>query len=343
MYEINIAGKNGNCQIIIGDLTISVNKITGFDEAIFITDQNLHQIYKDFLSGKKVIIIEPGEDSKSIEIILDIYNQLICYNADRKSLIIGFGGGVVTDIVGFVASTYMRGCRFGFISTSLLGIVDASIGGKNGINFGQYKNIIGTINQPEFVLINSKFLSTLPIDEFTNGMAEVIKHALIRDKSSFSTLLEVEEDMLDFLPRIDDNFIYNQVKIKADIVRQDENENKLRAILNFGHTFGHPIEKLYGLKHGFAVSLGMVTEAKIAQLLGYISTIEVEQIIDCLRKFSLPISIDLDKSKVIELMIMDKKKDQNRINFIALQSIGNAKIINLEIEKLIELFMNVEI
>ncbi len=337
MHRLEVKSENKKSEIVFGQYDIISQKVEIPDDAIFITDDNLAKIYEGFLNDKKLIVIEHGDKNKNLSTMDSIYEQLIGLKADRKSFIVGFGGGMVTDIAGFAASTFMRGIGFGFIPTSLLAMVDASIGGKNGVNHHRFKNMIGTFNQPEFVLIDSSFLKTLPEEEFVSGMGEALKHFLINDKKQFYSFLNNPKAYLnkDYVP---DEFLFNQAKVKVDIVNKDVKESGERKKLNFGHTFGHAIEKLSGIKHGYAVSTGMVIAAKISYKLGLLSTNEVNDIIVALKSAGLPTETHISKDSIIDAMHKDKKRAGDRIDFIALESIGKAKIIPMKITGLEELF-----
>ncbi len=333
-----VKGKIRKSKISIGKYAELSGNLGVPKDAIFITDDNLASIYQEFLTGKQTIVVKNGEKNKNLSTMDMIYDQLIEMGADRRSFIIGFGGGMVTDIAGFAASTYMRGINFGFVPTSLLAMVDASIGGKNGVNHRMYKNMIGNFNQPEFVLIDSRFLDTLPDEEYINGMAEAIKHLLIADKKGFEYYSENTAEFLDKNREKLSSFLCSQTKIKVDIVNRDEKEAGERKKLNFGHTFGHAIEKLSGLKHGFAVSVGMVIAAKISEKLGFLSLNDVEIIKNTLIKTGLPVNTDLPSDKILETMQKDKKKHGDSIDFVALEEIGKAKIVSMKIEELSKIF-----
>ena len=341
MCTHTIKGKIRISTISIGDYSGLADKLGIPQDAIFITDNNLAAIYKEFLEGKSTIVIENGEKNKNLNTMDMIYDRLIQAGADRKSFIIGFGGGVVTDIAGFAASTFMRGVNFGFIPTSLLSMIDASIGGKNGVNHHRYKNMIGNINQPQFVLIDSKFLNTLPDEEYINGMAEAIKHLLIADKEGFDYYGNNITKFLNKKSKEISPFLCSQTKIKVDIVNRDERESGERKKLNFGHTFGHAIEKLSGIKHGFAISIGMVIAAKISNNLGFLPANDVQTIEDILKKTGLPVNFNLPADNIIDTIYKDKKKQGDNIDFIALERIGKAKIISLKIEDLKNIFKKI--
>ena len=338
MRKLTVNTKIKKSQILIGKLQEIYKRVNVASDPIYITDENLNFHYKDFLREKKVIVIQSGEVNKNLATMDYIYEELIRFGADRKSFIIGFGGGMVTDIAGFAASTYMRGIEFGFIPTSLLAMVDASIGGKNGVNHNKYKNMIGTFNQPEFVLIDPYFLQTLPDDEYLSGMGEALKHLLINNKNAFYNFIENSNIYLD-KSTVTPDFLYEQIKVKVDIVNNDEKESGERKKLNFGHTFGHAIEKISGMKHGFSVSIGMVIAAKLSQKLGFLSQNDVNVIIQGLKKADLPTIYNIPNKDIIKAMHKDKKKDGDNIDFIVLESIGNANIISLKMIELESLFL----
>ena len=343
MCKFVLNGKSGKSQILIGDINELYAQNIIPEDSIYITDDNLAGIYPGFFSGKKLISIPNGEENKTIRTVNHIFDELIELNADRKSYIVGVGGGMITDIAGFVASTYMRGTKFGFIPTSLLAMIDASIGGKNGVNHHNYKNMIGTINQPAFVMIDPAFLKTLPGEEYTNGMAEAIKHLLIADKEKFFQFYSNTGLCTDKNNVPEADFLCHQIEVKVKTVNSDELEKGKRKRLNFGHTFGHPIEKILGLKHGYAVSIGMAIAAEISKIYGYLSENEVNIIRNALIKTGLPVSCKIDKNKVIEIMAKDKKKDRDSIDFILLRNIGEAVIEPIEICRLSEMFLDIEL
>jgi 3-dehydroquinate synthase len=342
MNELILKTKNGNTVIRFCDVLNEKNETFFNSRSIFITDSNVFNIYQDFFEDKKTIVVTPGDENKNLNVIYFIIEQLIDMKADRNSNVVGVGGGMVTDIAGFAASVYMRGISFGFIPTTLLAMIDASIGGKNGVNFESYKNTIGTFTQPKYVLIDHNFLKSLPDDEYMNGMAEAIKHYAISDIDQFNYLDLLIEDIL----RRDDvlvmDFIKNQVKIKVDVVEKDEKESHERKKLNFGHTFGHPIEKLGHMKHGYAVSIGMVIAAKISQHFSHLHQGDVEKLINLLLKAGLPVETNLDKNSIIKIMLGDKKKNDDKIDFIMLDKIGNAIIKPIKINDLIKICLSLD-
>jgi 3-dehydroquinate synthase len=308
----------------LSEITATVPK----ERCILITDETIHRYHPEKFNGYKTIIIPAGEQFKNQETVNSIIAELINYEANRKSLLIGIGGGVVTDITGYVASIYMRGIRFGFIPTTILSQVDASIGGKNGIDVGMYKNLVGVIRQPEFILFDFSFLKSLPDEQWVNGFAEIIKHACIRDKALFE-LLEAHE-LNDFKndSKLLAALIEKNITIKSVIVSNDEFEEGERKLLNFGHTLGHAIENVFQLPHGFAVSIGMVAATEISVEKKLLPASEKERIVSLLKQYFLPVAISVTEQReaVIMNLKMDKKRSSSDIDFILLKHIGEALI-----------------
>jgi 3-dehydroquinate synthase len=299
-----------------------LKKIVSQSNAVLITDEHLFAAYKKQLKGWNTIVLKVGEEYKVQATVDSIVDQLIDIHADRTWTLIGVGGGVVTDITGYVASIYLRGISFGFVPTSLLAMVDASIGGKNGIDVGLYKNMVGTINQPRFLLYDVGLLKTLPESEWRNGFAEIIKHAAIMDAAFFK---ELEKRDLSFFRKNKDalsKMVQRNALLKTKVVREDEFERDKRKLLNFGHTLGHAIEKQYELMHGEAVAIGMAFAAKLsADLLHFKSADKLLKLID---QYGLPVSAGYNKQKVFDLLLSDKKRQGEQINFILLEKIGKA-------------------
>jgi len=332
--QFTLHTENKQCEVHVGELGSLIHLLLPNQRCIFLTDDNVFRIYQDFFQNKEIIVIKNGEANKNIQTIHDIYMQLISMGADRKCFLIGMGGGVVTDITGFVASTFMRGLDFGFISTTLLGQVDAVIGGKNGVNVNQFKNMAGTFSQPDFIINDPSFFLTLPEDEFISGSAELIKHYLIADAAGFEwfksnfNLFQIKDP--DFMASL----IYRHNRLKAGIVEADEKENGLRKILNFGHTLGHAIERETQAPHGFSIAIGMVMEAKISQLLGFTGAQTVKEVIAILEACRLPVRSELPMSSIAKSMRADKKKTGENIDFIYLESIGTAGIHSISLDGL---------
>ncbi len=283
----------------------------------------------------EIIEFEAGEANKNIDTCVDVWKVLTELGGDRKSLIVNLGGGVVTDLGGFVASTFKRGVDFVNIPTTLLAMVDASVGGKNGVDLGNLKNQIGVINVPLMVLVDSSYLETLPKNEMRSGLAEMLKHGLIFDKMEWEKFLNLKSiDFADF-----DAFIHRSVAIKNAIVMQDPTEKNIRKALNFGHTLGHAIESYFlenenktTLLHGEAIAAGMILESYISWQKNLISKDEYYQIKNTIKSiFDDIVFEENDLSPIQELLIHDKKNEYGNIQFALLDSIGKIKI-NQEVE-----------
>ena len=283
----------------------------------------------------EIIEIEPGESEKNITTCVEIWSILTDLGADRKSLLINVGGGVITDIGGFVASTFKRGIDFIHIPTSLLAMVDASVGGKNGVDLGSLKNQIGVINVPKLVVIDTEYLATLPQNEMRSGLAEMLKHGLIFDAQYWNEFKELNSiDFADF-----DALIYRSIEIKNDIVLQDPTENGIRKALNFGHTLGHAIESYFlenenkkTLLHGEAIAVGMILESYISWQKKFISAAEYIEIKNTITAvFETIVFEENDLNPILDLLIHDKKNEYGKIQFALLDGIGKIKI-NQEVE-----------
>lgn len=309
-----------------------LKQLVDHSNTIIITDENVFSNHGNKFKGWRTIVIKAGEQYKVQPTVNSIIEQLIEYRADRKTTLIGVGGGVITDLTGYIASIYMRGISFGFVPTSLLSMVDASIGGKNGIDVGLYKNMVGIIRQPEFLLYDISFLATLPDNELRNGFAEIIKHACIKDAVMFK---ELESHSFMYYKRrknLLSKLIERNSFLKTRIVQKDEYEKGDRKLLNFGHTIGHALENQYKLSHGQAISIGMVYASGISSSL--LRFKHKDRVSAVLESYGLPTAIQLDKDEVIKVLKMDKKKDKGFINFILLKKLGGAIIKELPIDQI---------
>ena len=315
------------------------NKVAEKDRCVFITDQHVFDQHKKYFRGSRVVVIRPGESFKVQQTIDQVIDQLIEYGADRKTTIVGVGGGVVTDISGFAASVYMRGIPFGFAPTSILGMVDASIGGKNGIDVGHYKNLVGTIRQPAFLFYDTSFLQTLPHEEWINGFAEVIKHAAIKDAALFR---ELEKNSIHYYKKNKKALaalIRKNVMIKSAVVMKDEFEVGDRKLLNFGHTLGHAVENIYELPHGHAVAIGIKAACLISEEL--LNFKETARVTDLLEKYGLPTDLHTDPGKILEIMRMDKKKTRETMNYVLLEKLGKAVVKPIPMKHLEKLIYSI--
>jgi 3-dehydroquinate synthase len=278
----------------------------------------------------EIVEFEAGEPNKNIETCVQLWNVLTELGADRKSLVINLGGGVVTDLGGFVASTFKRGIDFIHIPTTLLSMVDASVGGKTGVDLGNLKNQIGVINVPKMVLIDTQYLDTLSKSEMRSGLAEMLKHGLIYDAAYWEKFLDLKAiDFADF-----DELIYRSVEIKNEIVTQDPTEKNIRKALNFGHTLGHAIESYFlenenktTLLHGEAIAIGMILESYISLEKGLINLQEYNQIKTTIKAiYDDVVFEEIDIDPILELLIHDKKNEYGNIQFALIDGIGKIKI-----------------
>ncbi|WP_010252757.1 3-dehydroquinate synthase [Acetivibrio cellulolyticus] len=321
-------------------------RLTG--KMVLITDTNVEKYQADLcleaLRGYDCevhkFVIPAGEKSKKLETISEIYKFLIDLKLDRNATLIALGGGVVGDITGFAAATFLRGVNFVQIPTSLLAQSDSSVGGKVGVDFNGSKNIIGAFYQPRFVYINVNSLKTLPKRELQSGLAEVVKHGIIQDPDFFeyidyntNKIFSFDEGVLQYLAKIN-------CSIKGNVVEKDEKESGIRANLNFGHTIGHAIETVmnFELLHGECVALGMVGAFKMAQYLEIVEEDLVDKVKDTLRKIGLPVRLDdIDADKVYNQMFFDKKVKGNKLTFILPRKrIGEVIQCTVDDEKLIK-------
>ena len=334
MQSIVVEGRSGRSRIFVGASLDRLGDHLPGGRTIIITDPNVKRLYGDRFPSADVITIGLGEKHKTLATIEEIFNRFIELEADRTTFVVGIGGGIVGDVTGFAASTYMRGLEFGFVASSLLAQVDATVGGKNGVNFKGYKNMVGVFNQPGFVLADIDMLKTLPPEEIACGLAEIVKHACIKDVRYFQYI----EDHCDAIGRLDPQvmhkLVYDSVVIKSDVVNQDEREAGERRKLNFGHTIGHALEKTLGISHGTAVSVGMVMAARLSQQSGLLDPSAVQRIENLLTRLHLPVQIDFEPLAVFEALGKDKKRQGDKIKFVLLESIGRARIQDFAIEDL---------
>ena len=282
------------------------------------------------------IIVPPGETSKTLAQAAALYDRLLEAEMDRGSVVVALGGGVVSDLAGFVAATYMRGIPWVAVPTTLLSQVDASVGGKTAVDHPLCKNLIGAFHQPSAVLADVETLRTLPDEELRTGLAEVVKHAMIRDADLFAALEAQADRLLARDPKVLEDVVMRNVEIKAAVVMADERESGLRRILNYGHTVGHALESLSlktdgaaALAHGRAVALGMMAEAQIAQRRGLVGQAIVERQKNLLQRFGLPVRVKApDVKACLDLVRHDKKAEAGRLRFVLPESIGSVRVVD---------------
>jgi 3-dehydroquinate synthase len=325
-------------EIIVGENWEIVKRMIPDTGVVIITDENIFRIYGDHFPSVPTFTVSPGEQSKKLEVIEYLAGKFLDSGVDRTGFVLAVGGGVVCDLVGFLASVYMRGIRCGYVSTSLLSQVDASTGGKNGVNLGKTKNILGIIRQPEFVICDTAMLQTLPEQEYLSGLAELIKTAVIGDmelfeliERNYNEIMMRDKDLMTLL-------VAKSVRFKAAVVTEDEHENGLRRILNFGHTYGHAIELQKSVKHGFAVASGMELAAEFSFEKELISNYEKERIINLLNQFGLLAKHQISDNQIEKLILHDKKKIGGDINFVFTNGIGKALVDKVSVSEVINFY-----
>lgn len=324
MEKIEIITPGYKSEILVGEKWESVSALIPDIGTVIITDDNVKKLYGSTFPKVPVFSLTPGERSKKLEVIEDMAGKLLDAGIDRTGFILAVGGGVVCDFAGFLASIYMRGIRCGFVSSTLLSQVDASTGGKNGVNLGDTKNMIGTIRQPEFVICDPAMLQTLSDEEYLSGLAEMIKTAVIGDKELFELIESRSDDIMSRNSDLLTTLVAKSVRFKGSVVSEDEKETGLRRILNFGHTYGHAIELQKAVKHGFAVAAGMEIATDFSFERGYITREERDRIIILLKRFQLIGKLELTDDQMENLVLHDKKKTGQHIYFVFTRGIGKA-------------------
>lgn len=324
-----------NGRIIFSEAKTALKKASGDKKTVYITDKKVHGLYKELFPENRTVVIPSGERSKNLGTAEKIYSFLTTLEADRSTVIVGIGGGVVCDIAGFVSSTFKRGTGLILVPTTLLAQVDAAIGGKNGVDFKGFKNMIGSFREPDRIITDISFLSTLDKRNFNNGAAELIKTALIGDKNLF--------DELGTLPICGINkknlnlMVKRAAEIKSGIVKCDPYDKGLRKILNFGHTIGHAVELSAGkLLHGEAVSAGMVCACRISEKLTGLKPSETERIMKVLKMNSLPVQLpaSITPDIIMSSVLQDKKRNTGNIDMVLLKTAGEPVIRTLKINEL---------
>lgn len=342
--------------VTVGECRDELENLTNDRRTIIVTDTNVKSLYPELFEGKECIVMDAGEGAKNLTTYHNICKSLLEMGADRGALLVGVGGGVVTDMTGFVGSTYMRGISFGFVATTLLAQIDASIGGKNGVDFEGYKNIMGTFCEPEFVLCDPRFLKTLPEKELNAGYGELIKYMLLRGEQIFetpnqenieppttkkTTTITTKTTTPTTKIELNEHTIAKCVEAKMSVVKADFKEKGARKLLNLGHTIAHAIEKCTTqYNHGEAVSIGLCAEARIAQKLGILAQEEYEKVVGIVKKQNLPTQIptQIPTKKLLDAIYKDKKRTGDTIDIVLLRNIGNPTIISLSFEALFDAY-----
>lgn len=326
-------------RIYIGRAAELLPEILPQRRIVVISDTTIAQFHAPLLAAYETILIGTGERNKTLQTIETIYRRFIELGVDRSTFVLAIGGGIVTDVAGFAASTYMRGLHFGFISTTLLGQVDASVGGKNGVNIDGYKNMAGCFCQPEFVICDPTLLSTLPEREFRAGLAEVIKASIIADPDLFAQLESVTfEQLREDTDRLSD-IISASIRIKAEIVTRDERETGERRKLNLGHTLAHAIEKSSDqMIHGEAVAVGTVLISEVAVKLGTLSATDYDRIVSLHKQLGFATESPVPISRLLQEVGKDKKNKDGMLRIVLPAGIGDCEIMPISPEEFARLF-----
>ncbi len=334
MKTISVHGQLGDSQILVGESFLNYKKYLPTNQVVVITDTAVNSIYGKYFADYPIIEIGLGEQSKNLDTVATAIGRMLELKIDRKGFVLAVGGGIVTDVAGFVASIYQRGIGFGFVSGTLLSQVDASVGGKNGVNFDGFKNMVGTFNQPKFVICDPQMLTTLQPEQLNCGFAEIVKHTLIADRAMFEYLEKNAEKALKLDLNVIETLVENSVNIKSAIVNRDEKEQGERRKLNLGHTYGHAAEKVLKVSHGNAVSLGLVVSARLSVMRGLLSQSDADRIVNLLQALNLPTVINGDKQAIYNALEMDKKREGSQINFVLMRGIGEVVIEKIDINEL---------
>jgi 3-dehydroquinate synthase len=331
-HDIELKTKQSRCLIRIADDMSSLANLVNGRQALVICDDSL----PDFQLPENwpVTRLRSDESTKSPDGVTDLYRLLLAHQLDRESIVIAVGGGALCDAVGFAAATFMRGIAVGFCPTTLLAQTDAAIGGKSAINVDGIKNVAGLIRQPEFVLDDINFLIDLPENLFSDGLAEVVKHAVIADAGLFEFLENSAAALLARGPDALTEMLARSIRIKIDVVEKDETELGIRRVLNFGHSFGHAYEVVGDLSHGRAVALGMLRAAQLSVSWAGFSEnawLRLKHLLDC---FGLPTDPLEDSREIISLLAKDKKRSGSFINLVLLSKLGEARVHRIALDKL---------
>jgi 3-dehydroquinate synthase len=324
--------------ILVGARWEAVVKLLPENNVAIVTDDSVFDIYGKDFPHFPVLRIKPGEGTKQLKVIESLSKMLLKNGIDRSGFILAIGGGVVCDVAGFLASVFMRGIQCGYVSTSLLSQVDASTGGKNGVNLGLIKNVIGNFRQPEFVICDTAMLRTLPEDEYLSGLGELIKTGIIGDPAILETLEQNQAGIIRRDRELLTELVARSVRFKASVVAKDEKEAGPRRVLNFGHTFGHAVELSESVKHGFAVASGMEMAAAFSRKKGYLSEGEFERIMSILKKYNLLKHYNIPAARIRKLILHDKKKTGNSIHFVFIKGPGKPVVEKISIEEVLDFY-----
>ena len=326
-------------EVFIGPVGDILPGVLPEGRVVVVSDATIDRLYHPLLAPYDSVLIGTGESIKTLQTVETLYRRFLELGVDRKTFILGVGGGIVTDVAGFAASTYMRGVRFGFVSTTLLGQVDASVGGKNGVNVDGYKNMAGTFTQPQFVICDPAMLRTLPDREFRAGLAEAVKAAVIADGDLFARLEGASFEALRTDTDLLSDVVSAAIRVKADIVEHDEKESGERRKLNLGHTLAHAIEKCSNrMIHGEAVAVGTALIASAAVRLGVLKEEERQRIVSVLTRLGFDLTPPVEMKRLLKEVGKDKKSEDGLLRIVLPVGIGDCEVRPMTQEAFAALF-----
>ena len=335
-FDINIKERS---RVVVGSVGEWLPRLLPQKRVVVVSDTNIDRHYHSLIEPYDHVLIGLGESSKTMLTLDAIYRRFIELGVDRSCFVLAIGGGIVTDVAGFAASTFMRGLEFGFISTSLLGQVDASVGGKNGVNVEGYKNMVGTFTQPKFVICDVDLLRTLSPREFRTGLAEIIKAAVIADEALFEMLEQTDFSTLQSDSERLSEMVYRAVKVKADIVERDERESGDRRLLNLGHTLAHAIEKSSSkMNHGEAVAVGLALIAEVATAREMLAVADKERIVALLQRAGFLLEPPVEIRTLLKAVKRDKKAEGDSIHVVFPLGVGRCNVEKMPLEEFKALF-----
>ena len=335
----NVRSRSG---IYIGPVKDILSGVLPEGRVVVVSDATIDRLYHPLLEKYDTVLIGRGESVKTLQTVETIYRRFIELGVDRSTFVLAVGGGIVTDVAGFAASTYMRGLKFGFVSTTLLGCVDASVGGKNGVNLDGYKNMAGVFAQPQFVVCDTSLFATLPLREIRAGLAEAVKAGIIGDEPLFGLIERAGLDGLCADPEAMDKVVVHSVRLKAAVVSRDEREHGERRKLNLGHTFGHAVEKCSReMIHGEAVAVGMAIAARLAVKLGLLAPAACDRIVRLLAALGFATEPPVPAERLLAAVTKDKKSEGDTIRLVLPTAVGACEVRTMTFDELSRLVRSV--
>ncbi len=334
--DFRIQGQSGASRVLVGQRLEELPKFCTAEKVVVVTDEKVQRLHSRLFPANitEIVVIGQGEGCKTLSTVQSLYEKFLNLEMERDSLVVAIGGGIVCDVAGFAAATYLRGMDCGFVPTTVLAQADAGVGGKNGVNLHRYKNLIGTFRQPKFVLCDPRVLVTLPPEQIRNGFAEVIKSAAIADAALFDFLEANRSALLQVEPGVAEKAIAGSLGVKVRIVSADETEQGERRKLNFGHTLGHAVEKVSALAHGEAVSIGMAFAARVSVERKLSRASDVDMLERLLDGFGLPIRLQGSSNAIMDALSKDKKREGASIHMALLRGIGDSLVVSVEIKEI---------